>query len=49
MSRLGLILCYYCVNIIVGCLNGGGQVRPDESVASKELLDRVEAIYSAVK
>lgn len=47
--RLGRILCYCCVNIIVGCLNGGGQVRPSESEASKELLDRVEAIYSAVK
>ena len=47
--RLGHVLCYCYVNIIVGCLNGGGQVRASESVASKELLDRVEAIYSAVK
>ncbi|XP_065909503.1 cytosolic Fe-S cluster assembly factor narfl-like [Dysidea avara] len=32
-----------------GCLNGGGQVRPTEPETSKELLDRVEAIYTAVK
>ena len=35
--------------VFVGCLNGGGQVRPSEPETPKELLDRVEAIYSAVK
>ena len=52
----GMSIRYVCwstllhiIRNIAGCLNGGGQVRPHEPVTSKKLLDRVEAIYCAVK
>ena len=31
-----------------GCLNGGGQIRPGEGEPAKQLLTRVEAVYSSV-
>ena len=33
----------------LGCLNGGGQIRPEGEETSKELLTRVSDIYKDVK
>jgi len=33
---------------IVGCLNGGGQLRPDSEESSREMLSRVETVYQAI-
>ena len=32
-----------------GCLNGGGQIRPEGDELPKELITRVEVIYNSVK
>ncbi|XP_014668400.1 PREDICTED: cytosolic Fe-S cluster assembly factor narfl-like isoform X2 [Priapulus caudatus] len=32
----------------VGCLNGGGQIRPPEGVTAKELLSQVSDVYGSV-
>jgi len=32
--------------LFAGCLNGGGQLRADDTDTSKELLERVQSIYS---
>lgn len=33
---------------IVGCLNGGGQLRPEGEESSRELLSRVETVYKSI-
>ena len=33
---------------IVGCLNGGGQLRPEGEESSRELLSRVVTVYQSV-
>lgn len=35
--------------VISGCLNGGGQLRPEGEDTPKELLTRVTALYNEVK
>jgi len=45
-------LAYDYVEIMAcpsGCLNGGGQLRPEGSQSAKELLSDVQAVYEAVK
>jgi len=33
---------------VVGCLNGGGQLRPEGEESSCELLSRVETVYQSI-
>ena len=33
---------------IVGCLNGGGQLKPDGEESSRELLGRVETVFQSI-
>lgn len=43
---------YHFVEIMacpVGCLNGGGQIRPEAEVTAKDRLAEVTKIYSSVK
>lgn len=43
---------YHFVEVMAcpsGCLNGGGQIRPEGEEQPKELTSRVEAIYNSVK
>ncbi len=35
-------------NFAAGCLNGGGQIRPEESETAKDLLERVKHAYNSV-
>jgi hypothetical protein len=37
------------LNIALGCVNGGGQIRPQDGKSSKELYTEAEAIYSSVR
>ncbi|RKP22594.1 iron hydrogenase [Syncephalis pseudoplumigaleata] len=42
---------YHYVEVMAcpsGCVNGGGQLRPPESIAAKEWFARVDALYRAV-
>ncbi|XP_071965340.1 cytosolic Fe-S cluster assembly factor narfl-like isoform X2 [Antedon mediterranea] len=42
---------YHCVEVMAcpsGCLNGGGQIRPLDDEPAKDLLERVEKIYSEI-
>ncbi|XP_013381963.1 cytosolic Fe-S cluster assembly factor narfl isoform X2 [Lingula anatina] len=43
---------YHFVEIMAcpsGCLNGGGQLRPDDGESSKELLQRVDELYNSLE
>ena len=40
-----LVIAFYICYI--GCLNGGGQIRPDENESTKDVLAKVEAAYNA--
>ena len=40
-------LVYICFLYLLGCLNGGGQIRPDENESTKDVLAKVEAAYNA--
>ncbi|XP_072916817.1 cytosolic Fe-S cluster assembly factor narfl isoform X1 [Hemitrygon akajei] len=45
-------LTYHFVEVMAcpsGCLNGGGQIRAEESGSSKDLLQQVEELYTTVK
>lgn len=33
----------------IGCLNGGGQIRPSQGESVKDVLQKVEAIYESVR
>lgn len=33
----------------IGCLNGGGQIRPSQGESVKDVLGKVEAIYESVR
>ena len=33
------------MSYLVGCLNGGAQVRPESGVSSKELVAKLEEVY----
>lgn len=33
---------------VVGCLNGGGQLRPEGEESARELFSRVETVYQSV-
>ena len=35
-----------CRSVIKGCLNGGGQIRPDTEESPKDLLVRVQEMYN---
>ena len=34
---------------IIGCINGGGQIRPSLGESAKDVLGKVEAIYQSVR
>ena len=34
---------------IIGCINGGGQIRPSQGESAKDVLGNVEAIYQSVR
>ncbi|XP_069762903.1 cytosolic Fe-S cluster assembly factor narfl isoform X1 [Narcine bancroftii] len=45
-------LTYHFVEVMAcpsGCLNGGGQIRAEESMSSKDVLQQVEELYTTVK
>ena len=41
------LLKYFCF-VCPGCLNGGGQIRPQDGEQAKELLARVETLYNSL-
>jgi iron only hydrogenase large subunit-like protein len=43
-SCTSLPVIFLC-SLFSGCLNGGGQIRPEEQESPKELLNRVKEIY----
>ena len=37
----------FCVTIL-GCLNGGGQIRADDKETAKDMLERVKLLYNSL-
>ena len=37
---------YLIISFQSGCLNGGGQLRPEEDESAKDLLSRLDTIYN---
>jgi iron only hydrogenase large subunit-like protein len=42
---------YHYVEVMAcpsGCINGGGQIKPPESIPAKEWITRVDAVYRSL-
>ena len=48
-----LLIRYKCFPFVLfsvtGCLNGGGQIRPGDGETSKELLSRLDELYTSLR
>jgi iron only hydrogenase large subunit-like protein len=41
-------MCFYWYSENQGCLNGGGQLRDEKNILSKELFEKVQKSYDSV-
>ena len=39
----------YGFPLFPGCLNGGGQIRPDDGESSRELINRLDELYNSLR
>ena len=49
ISRVYCMKLAYISHNNIGCLNGGGQIRPSQGESVKDVLQKVEAIYESVR